>query len=262
VQVTTRRDDTANTPLSLFFGPVLNKPTANLTAVARATIYTGSVTSLQAIPGIRASILPVALDVNVWNTFYTTGKSPDGTIHYGQNGIPQLHVYPWDTNTPGSFALVDVGPPANDVPAFRNWILNGDTPNDISYLLNNNLLPVSPDSPKNWKVGPGMNSTLQTNFQEQMGAPNLIPLFTPYQTSPVYIAAAGQGEGATFAIIGFAGVTVSQADGRGNANMDISLQPMANIDATTVFSNPTPAGTANTNYGSSPTIFLSAKLTY
>ena len=258
ISVTTRRDNTANTPLSLFFGPVFNVSSEDMTANARATIYVGDITSLQAIQGIDAHILPVALDVNVWKNFYKTGQSPDLTTHSGPNGYPELQVYPTDTNTPGSFGLVDVGPPENNAPAFRTWIDDGETPNDITYLLSNNLLPVSMSAPAPWKVGPGLKSTLLADFQSEIGNPNLIPLFTPASQSP-YVAASGNGQGATYAIVGFAGITISSATGNGS-NMNSSIQPMANIDATTVFSNVAPAGTTQTSYSTSPTAFISAKL--
>ncbi len=105
-----------------------------------------------------------------------------------------------------------------------------------------------------------MKSTLLTNFQSEIGNPNLIPLFTPASQSP-YMAASGNGQGATYAIVGFAGITISEATGHGS-NMNISVQPMANIDATTVFSNVAPAGTTQTSYSTSPTTFISAKLTH
>jgi len=69
ITVTTRRDNTANSPLSLFFGKVFGVSSSNITATASATIYAGDATSLQVIPGVNAHILPVALDVNVWTQF-------------------------------------------------------------------------------------------------------------------------------------------------------------------------------------------------
>ena len=154
IQVTTRRDGVANGSLGLFFGGLLGTSTANLETTARATIYAGTVSSLQVITGVSAHILPVALDYKIWDQFYSTGKSPDGTIYTNRtNGWPELHVYPTPGNAPGSFGLIDVGPPSNYVPAFRNWIDDGETPNDISYLLNNGMLPVSLDAPQNWKCG-------------------------------------------------------------------------------------------------------------
>jgi Flp pilus assembly protein TadG len=266
IEVTVRRDEVANGPLALFFARVLGMSTVDLQAKARATIYSGSVSSLQVIPGVDAHILPVALDYKVWDQFYATGQSPDGTIHSNAtNGNPELHVYPSPGNAPGNFGLLDVGPPANNVPAFRNWIDYGETPNDISYLLNNNLLPVSMQSPKSWKGGPGLKSTLQTDFNSQMWLPNLIPLFKAVSYSP-YQAASGNGSNTYYAIVGFVGVDISNATGRGS-NMDISIQPMAVIDPTAVILNMLPAGTQGSpmtpSSSSTTTIttFGSAKLT-
>jgi hypothetical protein len=282
IQVICRRDDAANGQLGLFFGGLLGMSTIALECTARATIYSGSVSSLQSIPGVDAHILPVALDYKVWDQFYATGQSPDGLIHTNANNyMPELQVYPSDTNTPGSFGLVDTGPPQNNVPAFRNWIDDGQTPNDISYLINNNLLPVSMKAPKDWKVGPGLKSTLVTNFQSVMGDPYLIPIFQAYQypspatsqglvgsvTGQGYIAAASQGQNAYYQIVGFVGVTISQATSNG-WNMNISVQPMAVVDPTAVLAGAQPAGTQASPLTPSVatdttiTTFTSAKLTY
>jgi hypothetical protein len=146
-------------------------------------------------------------------------------------------VYPIPTNTPGSFGLIDVGVPSNGSPAFRSWIDYGQTPNDISYLVNNGLVPVSPAAPQPWKVGPGLKSTLLSNFQGQEGVPNLIPLFAPAnmgsgQGSTGYVAAVGTGQNATYAVVGFVGVTITQATGTGDSNMNISIKPSAIVDPT------------------------------
>jgi Flp pilus assembly protein TadG len=248
IEVTVRRDNVANGPLPLLFGPVLGVSNASLQATARATIYSGTVNTLQSITGVGAHILPIALDYKVWDQFYATGLSPDGTIHNNvTNGDPELHVYPTPGNAPGNFGLLDVGPPQNNAPAFRKWIDDGETPNDINYLLTNSLLPVSLGAPKSWKCGPGLKSTLESDFQSQMWQPNLIPLFQAVQyPSPsnnnTYIGASGQGQNATYAIVGFVGVTISNASGSGNG-MDISLQPMAVVDPTAVIQSMLPAGT-------------------
>src|SRR5262249_3068058 len=216
---------------------------SNITTTASATIYAGDVSSLKAIPGVNAHILPVALDVNVWTNFMNSNwTSPwlTGSVTPATNGLPQLQVYPFTTNTPGSFGLVDTGVPSNNVPAFRIWIDTGSTPNDISYLLTNGLLPVSPSAPEPWKVGPGLNSTLLRSFQDEMGVPNLIPLFVPVTPIPNYVAASSTGQNATYAIIGFAGVAITEAISNGS-NMNISLQSCAIVDPTAVILNPSPA---------------------
>jgi Flp pilus assembly protein TadG len=258
VHVTVRRDKTANTSVSMFFAPVLGTRSVDLSASAKAAAYEGEINTLKSIQGVDAHILPVALDINVWKTFYNTGKSPDGQVHYAPNGYPELQVYPTDPNTPGSFGLVDTGQPSNDAPAFRAWIEYGDTPNDINYLLNNNLLPVSLDAPQPWKVGPGLKDTLKDNFQDQAGKPNLIPVFVPYQQNP-YVAAQGQGQGATYNIVGFVGVDITEVTANGN-NLNISIQPTGAIDPTGVITAYRPLGTGTSVIGGSSTTFTAPKL--
>src|SRR5262249_51357438 len=151
------------------------------------------------------------------------------------------HVYPYPDSAPGNFGLVDVGPPQNNAPAFRNWIDFGETPNDISYLLSNNMLPVSIQAPQNWKAEPGLKDALLTSFESALWEANLIPLFKAAQypnesNNYTYIAASNQGQNATYAIVGFVGVSVSNATGNGS-NMDISIQPMAVVDPTAVILN-------------------------
>ncbi len=259
VAVTARRDSSANQPVKLFFAPVIGASSMPLSAYARAAMMEGDVTTLQALPNTDAHILPVALDVNIWNQFLKDGKTQwDGTVHLNaNNGYPELQVYPdkWTTgNNPGSFGLLDVGPPANNVPAFRNWIDTGETPNDISYLLNNSLLPVSPSAGKQWKCGPGLKSTLTADFSGDVGKPNLIPLFQPVVPyNPLlpglYQAQTGNGQGATYNVVGFVGVSVSSASGSGSS-MVISIQPMANVDPTGVITVSKPAGSGTSVLGS------------
>jgi hypothetical protein len=295
ITVITRRDTILNNPISLFFGVIFGMSSKQLEATATATIFAQDVMSLQVYQwlntgqSVGAHILPVALDVNIWNYFYTSkGLSPDGQIHVASNGNPELFIYPngpWalnPMNTPGSFGLIDVGLPANNVPAFRNWINSGQTPNDINYMISNSLVPVSMPgglySPQPWKVGPGLNSTLQSSFNQEMYQPNLIPLFIPQSApsswfsltsnaiaSTPYVAANGTGQNATYAVVGFVGVAVSQADGNGS-NMNISIQPTAVVDPTASMPNPKPVGTQFSQFGSGTingpviTTFTSAKL--
>jgi hypothetical protein len=272
ITVVARRDRFANSPLSLFFGPIFGFSSKEMTAAATATIYSGDVNMLRAIPGVKAHILPVALDMNFWQMFYQTGLSTDGSMYFAANGYPELHVYPCPGNAPGSFGLLDVGQPQNNMPAFTNWLINGQTPNDINYLVNNNFVPVSVNSPQNWKCGPGIKSSLLSAFQAELGKPNLLPLFKPASApSPMqalstgpYQAASGTGQNVTYAIVGFVGVTISQAVATG-INMDISIQPYAVVDPTAVISNPFSAKPSDTQpsqfSGATITTFISAKLT-
>jgi Flp pilus assembly protein TadG len=258
-KVTLRRDSSANGALTLFFAPVLGTSSTTLTATATAVIYTStSVTNFNTGAGINGGMLPVALDINAWTTFYATGQSPDGVVHIGANGLPQLKVYPTPANAPGNFGLLSIGEPSSATPSYRNWIGYGPSPADMQYLNDNNLVPVSASSPQPWVAGPGMKSTLEGDFAGVANLPRLMPLFQPVSTSP-YQAAASQGSNAYYNIVGFAGVKITEATGNGN-NMNISVQPAAEADATVNY-DPTkvvPAGEGSA--ATTTTTFILPKL--
>jgi hypothetical protein len=230
VQVTMRRDSQANHPLNLIFGPALGHNNVSLTATARGTIMSNP-NNFSTNKSVNAGLLPVALDIRVWNQFVANGTSPSANnqVLIGANGQPQLQVYP-DSPQFGNFGLVSTGAPATDVPSYRTWIDNGSTAADLTYLQDHSLLPVSASQPEYWSAGPGMKSILQTDFASIMGQPRLIPLYDGTQPT-------GNG----FPIVGFAGVTISVATSRGN-NMNISVQPMLVDDPTSL--GGTPAGSS------------------
>jgi len=245
VQVTVRRDAQANGALTLIFGSLLGKGSASVTALGQATMMTDP-NNFTGSKGIDSLFIPVALDVRIWKQFMQNGTSPSANnqVLTGPNGQPELQVYP-DSSQFGSFGLVSPGPPASDTPSYRAWIDNGPTPADLTYLDTHNLLPVSPQQPAYWAAGPGMKSTLQTDFASIMGEARLVPLYDGSLGS--------QGNG--YPIVGFAGVTITQATGRGS-NMNISVQPALVIDPTAVGGSP--AGTS----GLPPTFsFAPARLT-
>ncbi|MEI8374371.1 MAG: pilus assembly protein TadG-related protein [Planctomycetota bacterium] len=257
-KVTLRRDGSANGSLALFFAPVLGISTTAVTATASATIYTGTtVSSFNYAAGINGGLLPVGLDVNVWTTFYATGTSPDGVVHRASNGSPQLQIYPSPGNAPGNFGLVSIGPPATSTPTFSSWLSNGPSPSDLQYFDDNNLVPVSLSSPKAWAGGPGLKSSLGNDFANAMNQSRLLPVFQPVSTSP-YVAAGGNGSNSYYNIVGFVGVSITQADGSGS-NLNISVQPVATVDPTMNYDPNTvvPAGEGS----STITTFALPKLT-
>jgi Flp pilus assembly protein TadG len=240
VQVTMRRDNTANTPVPLFFGKVLGYSTWNVTATATAAFLQASNVTGFKSSTVNGKLLPIAVDVNLWNNFISTGKSPDGTtsdayavtLPSGSNpapgnvtssgdGIPEFNALYPNSNSPGNFGLVDIGPPSNATPTFENWITNGPSPTDLSYFGTNGL-QATPGDPATLKGGPGLKSVLQTYLQDVIGEERIVPLFSSYS---------GNGSNTQYTIVGFAGVTIVSATGRGS-NMQIIVQPIATVDST------------------------------
>ncbi len=240
VAVTLRRNQQANGSLALLLGPILGVASADLTATARATVYSNP-TTMKSLPGFKNYMLPIQADVNAWTQFVTNGTSigANNQVIPGPNGAPQLQVYP-DSSNQGHFGLLDLGPPASNTPAYQNWIDNGPSSSDIQYLLDNRMLPVSPAAPAQWTPGPGLKSALISDFQWIEGRQALIPL------------SSGPGSAQ---IIGFVGVTITEAYGSGG-NMVIAVQPMAVQDPTAALGVPLGTGPGPVTFA-----FLPARLT-
>lgn len=237
VQVTVRRDSTANTPLSLFFAPAIGIGPWSGTATAAAAVQ-GSISSFRSIPGVNGKLLPIAINVVDWNAFLLTGRSNDGLVHddysvsspsssnpspnnvsNGNDSIPEFvdSGFPAKTGLPGAFGWVDVGQASGGVPTLDNYINNGDTPADISWLLSNGCLPFP--STTGWSGEPGKKSSADGILRNIIGQQREVML---YDTS------AGAGSHVTYHMVGVAGVTVVDA---GNG---VTLQPSVVIDPTAI----------------------------
>lgn len=247
VQVTLRRDKTANKPLSLFFAPVLGVSEWNGTATATAMVRNKlqNITGFESWPGgPNATLLPITVNVNTWNNFLKTGISPDGkryddfkvrvplnTSDWNSNvspsgtsdGTPEVKgVYP-DRTTPGNWGLIRLDPTAS--PSADNaerWVLKGPTPAELSKFGPDGMQATA-SKPLTVPAGPGLKSSLVPDFEAIIGQPRSIPLYTTYSDKG--------GSNTTYEIVGFAGVVVVNAVGRGNS-IEITFQPAIVVDAT------------------------------
>lgn len=254
VKVRVRRDASSNSPLNLFFAPVLGRRNTSLNAYASATVYSGLIESFDPEgfcielyeeygDGYGCTLLPVALDVNVWRQFVdgervaNVGKGKDNNLS------DSLKIYPSPQTAPGNVGLLCIGPPTNQGKRYSDWILNGPSPEDIEYLADNDCFPVNEESPKAWQASPGLRSSLAKDFEMIVGQPRLLPLFKPRSIKP-YQGASGAGGNATYEIVGFAGVVLSSVEGRGG-NLSICVKPAEVFDPTAIFDPESilPAGT-------------------
>jgi hypothetical protein len=242
VQVTVRRDKFANGAVPLFFARVLGIQSWSGVATATASFQQDkyNVTGIQGTPGTESNpLLPIAIDIRVWNDFLDSAKSPGGSVidnfsfkpptasllpptnvTPGADLIPELQdVYP-NSTAPGNFGLVSLTQPGvSDSPAYSGWIRNGPTSTELA-TFSATALRASPSSPLSMAGGPGWKSTLVSDLQAIIGQPRTILLYSKYYD---------QGSGATYDVVGFAGVVVVSAQGTGS-NTEITFQPANIID--------------------------------
>jgi Flp pilus assembly protein TadG len=254
VKVTARRDNTnlpnSNGELPLFFGPVLGKATVALTASATAVAYEGVINNLNSSSGLNGTLLPVAVDMTQWTDFYQNGANSQYADPNAPAGVGWLQIYPGGTGASmdGLLSLNGSKAAAQTYYSGTNgWIQGGPTSSDISGLKSAGDLPLpSSGSGQTWASGPGMKSSLLSDFQSLVTnppTPRMLPLFDPNSAGTT-----GGGNG-TYQIVYFVPVYLVYAQGTGKANMDIAVIPAPGtplFDPTAVVGSVTPMGTSTT----------------
>ena len=262
VKVTVRRDSSANTPLGLFFGPVLGMSTVNLNATAAATIYAANIDSFANTSSIAVGMLPVTYDVNAWNNFLATGQDPDGNTTLDANGNPEISVYPSVKDT-GNFGLLGLDDAHAGASTVSSWITSGLTQSSVQNLLSNGasdetpLIPLSQHNQNilpsastdgmgswNWVGDTGMKTSVLHTLSGYVGDTYLLPLFKPLNPTPgsAYTAGSGNGSHYYYNIVQFVSVKITYVD-----NKSLVVQPSATVlnPNWVTFSSSVPAGTGS-----------------
>jgi Flp pilus assembly protein TadG len=242
VLVRVRRTSVRNGAVPLFFARVLGFNEVDEQAEAAATLD-DRVIGFRVTPNTgNAGLLPIAADISAWSTVLA-GVGPDnwsydsssGTVSAGPDGIPELVLFPDSGNgngngqgnggsggiVPGNFGTVDVGSPNNSTAVLEQQILNGISDQDLQWYGGSlDIDPATGHLPLNGDTG--VSAGIQDAVQSIVGQPRSIPL---------YDQVAGQGNGATFYVVGFAGVRVVDVDLTGAlANKHITIQPALVVD--------------------------------
>jgi hypothetical protein len=259
IKVTLRRDNNANGPLGLFFGPVIGTPSASLTATASATIYAGTVNDFQPNYTNPAWILPMTYDVNHWNNFLQ-GTNPDAITD--ANGNPEIQVYPSIKFT-GNFGELSLDQGNDGASTISGWIGNGTPWSDLQNEYNANLLPLSahdPNSAPDWKGNPGLKTSTIHTAQNNVGQTYLLPLFKPVNagTPPDYSdyqAGSGNGSHYYYTIVQFVGIKIMPSNSGVVVEPTAVSVPQAVLTGVTV-ATPPPNGSTQLQ-----TTFAAPKLT-
>jgi hypothetical protein len=235
----------SNGELPLFFAPVLGHKSAALTASASAIASEGIITSLKTGFG-NSSLLPVAVNQTEWMDFFYNGVNSVYADPNAPSGVAWFQIYPGGQGESMDGLLSVNGSKAasqQNYSGTTGWIQAGPTSSDIASLLGSSDLPLN-GSQSPWASGPGMKSSLLSDFQAIISSQNvhLLPLYDP--TSPGTV---GGGNG-TYEIVHFVPIHVVFADGSGKANMDIAVTSAGApiTDPTAYISSVTPLGTSTT----------------
>ena len=196
----------------LFFANVMGVRSAEIEARATAAFVTH-------FRGFRAPrdkenvpILPFALEEESYNAMLR-GEGSDqfsrdpstGDVAGDGDGRPEMDLYPLDTGSGGNCGTVDIGSNNTKTPTLRRQIRDGITPQELDFhggelaLDNRGELQLSADP--GLKAGP-----VEQELTGIIGEPRIVPIFRSVE---------GNGQKASYTIVGFAGICVVSAKLRG-----------------------------------------------
>jgi len=208
VEVTLHRSSSEGAndgPLPLFFGPVIDKDTQEVSAKATAALLPA--VGFRLLPGQPGTveILPIALDEGTWDNMLAGGGSDNftwdeetQTISSGTDGIREVNLYPEGSTDlpPGNRGTVDFGSSNNSTADLSRQILYGLNADDLSYFggeirFDNGPLSINGDT--------GLSAAIKDELAEIKGKPRAIPLFTEVS---------GPGNNAQFTVVRLVGIRI------------------------------------------------------
>ena len=227
MQVTLRRDNTANSPVTLFFAQFLGVQNQNITATATAVMRKPS--SLLA----QGDILPFALPLEFWNSLsrgeelsiYNDNKITDG---YG-NQVTVLDNF--GNSVPGNWGTVDIGPENNSTKALGEQILYGLKQSDVDALYSSGRIPTNIEIPLPFyaQADPGLSAGIKDDVRAIHGQTRLIPIYDSLNSTP--ISGNGGGNNAEFHVVKWGAVKVVDSHWQGNKNSQIIGEKIIYIPA-------------------------------
>lgn len=231
IQVTVRKDSSANGQLGLVFGQVIGQSTANVQASATAYLptaygvksgpdllpYTIQIDYYRAALGL-APITGEELNRSALVDNYTVNTTT-GTVTTGTDGKSEIILFGSGQNTPGNFGSVDIGSASNGTPELVRQIVYG--PNASDFSNSDFASKVSADgalyAPNSFGGDTGISGGVESAFQSIIGQNRIVPL---------YDTVSGNGNNAAYHIVGFGAGTVVAVDLHGNPKQ-IWFQPKA-----------------------------------
>jgi hypothetical protein len=227
VQVRVRKAAGLNGEVSLFFARVLGMDSASVQAVATAALLTNIRGFRIPSSGENLGILPFALDEETWIALKEDHVGTDdwdwntqtGQLRPGMDGILEVNLFPQGTGSPGNRGTVDIGPSNNSTADLARQITDGITAEDLEYI--GGKLELNEDGFLYLNGDTGISAGMKDELASIIGQPRTILLFREV---------IGNGNNATYTIVGFAGIRITDVKLTGSmSSKHVTVQPANNL---------------------------------
>ncbi len=237
VKVVVRRDSAANSPISLFFAPVIGKSQQSVRAEATA-IMEAAIRGFSSPSHQQCKLLPYTLKVSDWNALFTSGQdnysynASTGQVTAGSDGIKEVKLFPLSGSTgngkgsgggvtPGNFGTVDLGNPNNSTADLARQVLSGPNAQDFSYFPGNKIV-LGSNGTLTLQGDTGISAGVKDELESIKGKARIIPLYT---------SVSGNGNNAQFTITKFVGCRILNVQLTGSmSSKHVLIQPAFCVD--------------------------------
>lgn len=205
VRVKLRRDDMANSSVSLFFARIFDRNESDVesssTAVLQKARYMG--------PGV--GVLPFAISDGAWGS---VGQGEFASI-YGNGQILDEN----GSSIPGNWGTLDIGPTSNSTADLSTQIRNGLAQSDLDSLYNQGVIPnadyIDASSTIYLNGDTGLSAGLKHAINDVEGQMRI---------APIYQSTTGHGGNLTYEVIQWATVKVEGSYWKGSKKSNITVQ--------------------------------------
>jgi Flp pilus assembly protein TadG len=232
VRVRVRRSNEVNGAVPLFFARVLGQRDAQVEAQATAALLT-NIRGFKTPPSnTTIGMLPFALDEGTCQQMLG-GLGADawkwdavnGRVVSGSDGAKEVNLYPQGTGSAGNRGTVDIGNNSNSTRDIARQITDGVSQADLEpyggelVLDENGVLYLNGDT--------GLSAGIKDELARIIGQPRVIPVFR---------SITGNGNNATYTIVGFVGVRILEVKLTGSmSSKRVIVQPATIVTSGTVW---------------------------
>ncbi|MCD4727083.1 MAG: hypothetical protein K8R46_05455, partial [Pirellulales bacterium] len=219
-RVRVRRTADINGEIPTFFARVVGVNFSSGEAEATAA-FVDNFSGFGLPPGENLMVLPFAMDKQTWDALMDGNADDNWTwdedqgITSGSDGVLEANLFPQSTGSPGNRGTVDIGASNNSTRDLARQIVDGVNQTDLDHI--GGKLELGPDGTLELNGDTGISAGMKNELASIRGKPRIIPLFD---------SVTGNGNNATYTIVGFAGVRVMDVKLTGRMrNKRVIVQP-------------------------------------
>ena len=205
VSVTVRRDDLANSSVSLYFARIFGNDQADVSVTATAVMQKAKLLA------DGSDILPIAVSLSAWNSQALNAK----WSIYGDGHMEDA----LGNAIPGNWGTLDVGSSNNSASALVDQIENGLRQQDLDYLHSHGTIQdnmhIDSQIAMTLNGDTGFSAGIKDSIRGAHGTNKLMPIFDTFS---------GQGGNFDFHIIGWGVIQVVESKWQGGHNSSVSVK--------------------------------------